>query len=74
MQGLHKTGGNGDLTLKGITQNLISTGTKSKSGNFIGGWGLGQTYLLVLEDLLGRQGAAVAYSGVIKAGSGYIRE
>ena len=36
--------------------------------------GLGQTYLLVLEGLLGRQWEAVSLSGVIKAGGGNIHK
>ena len=59
LQEFHRTGGNKHSTLKGCTQGLVHTRTQGKKQ-----WphkSLGQTYLLVLEGLLWRWGAAVAY-------------
>ena len=55
VQELHRTGGNKDYTLRGHTQGSLSSREKQ--------WlhrNLGQTYLQVLEDLLGRQGLSVS--------------
>ena len=70
MQEPHRTGENRDSILGGHTQVVLHTKTQDKSNKR----SLGQTYLLVLEGLLGRQGAAVALSGVINAGGRNIGE
>ena len=57
-QDFHRTGGNRNSTIGGHTQGIMCTRTQGKKQ-----WPhkrLGQTYLLVLEGLLQRQGASVA--------------
>ena len=59
LQECHRTGGSRNTTLGGCTQGLVHTWTQGKKQ-----WlhrSLGQTCLLVLESLLGRQGVAVAH-------------
>ena len=59
LQDFDRTGGNRDSTLGGHTQSSVRTGTQGKEQ-----WPhrrLNQTYLLVLEGLLQRQGVAVAH-------------
>ena len=59
MQDSDRTGGNRDSTLGGHTQSSVHIGTQGKEQ-----WPQGrlnQTYLLVLEGLLHRQGVAVSH-------------
>ena len=59
-QKLHRTGANRDFTPGGVTRGFMCTGSHGKAGTHKN---LGQTYLQVLEGLLGKQGMAVAYCG-----------
>lgn len=68
----HSIGENRDLSLKGHTQSLTHVVTKHKSSNLPGGWAI--PYLLVLEDLLRRQEAAVAHRGDRDSGSIHLHE
>ena len=56
-----------DCTLGRCAQGLICTGPGKKQCLHRS---LGQTYLLVLEGLLGRLGAAVAHPGYMDTGGG----
>ena len=57
---LHRPGGNRDSILGGHTQGFMCTGSQNKVGIHKN---LGQTYLWVLEGLLGKQCVAMAHCG-----------
>ena len=67
LQNFDRTGGNRDSTLEGHTQSSVCIRTQGKEK-----WPhrrLNQTYLLVLEGFLQRQGVAVAHRGDKDTGS-----
>ena len=59
MKDFHKTGGNKDSTLGGHTQSSVRMRTQGVGAELQRR--LNQTYLLVLEGLLQRQGVVVAH-------------
>ena len=67
MQDFDRTEGNRDSTIGGHTQGSVCIGTQWREQRPHGR--LNQTYLLVLEGLLQRQGAAVAHRGDKDIGS-----